>query len=468
VRPGVGKPSALRFGAIFGSAVVVGQVGQLVWLASGSRTMSARAFGTVLAAQSLYTLLQILVDSGTGLHGARLAAAGALDDRTRGSVVRLRLQLALVAGAVAMAVGAAGGLRSVVATAPFAVALVLFGLLNYWESFGHGESRPWSAYIVLRTGAPAAVASLLLVLGRAFPTFLVGLVECVTIACVASAFRLQPVRDLARALRVRHAPRRTAMDIGLPFFLTQISLTAGTVMLNAWGSAAAAGALAVAIRLLTGVNGFSVILVSALFPSLARAHGQESAPSDDRRAIRLAIDIVGLATAAALTLFLARTGFFVRLLLNRPSGAAQATAILLLGSAAAGGIALLLTMVLVARRLENIVPAVYAAATVLTVGASGAILLFGAGKPELALAVPVLVGQLLTVVVLAVRAAERLPAAAGSLARGVAAAFALAAVGLVGAVWPASRGPLALASAAATLVFAILIVADRRRSDVPS
>src|SRR5215212_1866827 len=110
--PPAARPSALRFATIFGSAVVVSQFAQLVWLTSGSRTMSAGAFGTVLAAQALYAFLQTVVDSGTALYGARLAAAGELDAGGHGSVARLRVQLALGGVSVAGAVGAVGGTRS--------------------------------------------------------------------------------------------------------------------------------------------------------------------------------------------------------------------------------------------------------------------------------------------------------------------------------------------------------------------
>jgi len=150
--------SALRFATIFGSAVVLGQVGQIAWLTSGSRAMATHPFATVLAAQALYALLQTFVDSGTSLHGARMAAAGALDEAARAAVVRCRIQFAAAGAVFAIAVGAIGGGRSLTATAPYAAALVLFALMNYWESFGYGESRPWSAYVVLRTAAPAAAA----------------------------------------------------------------------------------------------------------------------------------------------------------------------------------------------------------------------------------------------------------------------------------------------------------------------
>src|SRR5688500_8126409 len=86
--------STRRFAAVYTGATLLAQVGQLVWLTAGSRAMSHSAFGTVLAAQALYGVLQFVVDSGATYHGARLAAGGMLDAATRSSIIRVRLQLA--------------------------------------------------------------------------------------------------------------------------------------------------------------------------------------------------------------------------------------------------------------------------------------------------------------------------------------------------------------------------------------
>src|SRR5690349_14770255 len=67
--------STRRLFAVFGTATVLAQAGQFVWLTIGSRAMDRSAFGTVLAAQAIYGVMQFLVDSGPTYHGARLSAA---------------------------------------------------------------------------------------------------------------------------------------------------------------------------------------------------------------------------------------------------------------------------------------------------------------------------------------------------------------------------------------------------------
>ena len=114
-----------RLATVFGGGVLAGQLGQIAWLAAGSRAMPLAAFGTVLAAQTLYGLLLYTFDYGSGLQGARLAAAGALDDGARATIVRTRVGAALGVACVALLIGAAGGTTLLTAIAPFAIALPL-------------------------------------------------------------------------------------------------------------------------------------------------------------------------------------------------------------------------------------------------------------------------------------------------------------------------------------------------------
>ena len=132
----VRRLSVSRFAVRFGAATALGQLAQVVWLVLGSRTMSRETFGSVLAAQVLYGVLQIVVDNGAAWHGARLAAAGALDDAVRASLVRVRLQLCFPAALVGLAIAAAGGWQLVAPTAPFIVALFLFGHIPVAEQPG--------------------------------------------------------------------------------------------------------------------------------------------------------------------------------------------------------------------------------------------------------------------------------------------------------------------------------------------
>lgn len=80
--------SVRRSAASFGVATVLGHLSQLVWLAAGVRVMSRAEFGTVLAAQTLYGVLQTVIDIGTNGVGARAVARGELDDERRGQIMR--------------------------------------------------------------------------------------------------------------------------------------------------------------------------------------------------------------------------------------------------------------------------------------------------------------------------------------------------------------------------------------------
>ena len=152
------RPSSTRrLVAVLGTATALAQLGQLLWLVAGSRSLPRTTFGAVLAAQALYGVLQIVVDSGAAFHGARLAAAQTLDAPKRASLVRIRLQLAAAAAVVTFAVGLAGGWISLQANAPFAAALVLWALFNYWEPYGLGDARPMSVYLVLASGGAGRI-----------------------------------------------------------------------------------------------------------------------------------------------------------------------------------------------------------------------------------------------------------------------------------------------------------------------
>ena len=226
--------SAVRFGAVFGSAILIGQLAQFLWLITGSRAMSTRAFGAVLAAQALYAPCRSSSTPGPTFYGARRAAAGTLDDGTRSSITRLRLQLALASALVALAVGAAGGPRSLSATAPFAVALLLFGALNYWERFGLGDSKPWSAYVVARAAGPALAAGIVVAFGGTLPVYAVGLLECLAIVAVSVGFRLGSWRTARLAFHAERGPWRSVVPISLPGVLAQLGLASGRCCSPSW------------------------------------------------------------------------------------------------------------------------------------------------------------------------------------------------------------------------------------------
>src|SRR5436305_9257849 len=176
--------SVKRSAATFGAATVLGHASQLVWLAAGSRVMSAEAFGEVLAAQALYAVLQILVDIGTATLGARTTARGELTDRARGELVRIRLALAAGVAPLALVLGALGISGSLRATVPFVAAILLFGIFNVWEPYGRADARPWATYMFLRSALLAGVASGCAVLAQGFPVVLAGVLECTVLIVV--------------------------------------------------------------------------------------------------------------------------------------------------------------------------------------------------------------------------------------------------------------------------------------------
>jgi O-antigen/teichoic acid export membrane protein len=453
--------STARFATIFGSGLVLGQLCQFAWLAAGSRSLSREGFGTVLAAQALYGVLQFASDNGPAFHGARLAAAGALGDEERGSIVRLRLQLAGAAALVALALGAAGGRDFLEAVAPFALALGCFAAFGYWERFGVGDSRPWSAYLVLRGAGPAIAAGICLAASARLPLFVPGLVECAVIAAIALALRLDTRRVLVLARFARRGPWRSVVAIGLPNVLGQLSLGAGTILLGLFGFAPAAAVLAVSVRLLTGVNQLSGVVATSLFPQLARkpARGDEER---DLRAVRTSIDVIVVLAASANAVLLAAPAFLIHILLGHHSRDAQATALLTLGGAMAGGYLVLVTMVLIARHGEAIFLRIYTlgAAVMLTGGV--AVIALSPQRSALWMAAVLLAAQLLCTVFFALRGGRVLPHLRGQLRFGAVCAVGFAALGVEAALSPPARA--ATATALALVAVAFLARVARRLS----
>jgi O-antigen/teichoic acid export membrane protein len=462
----VSPPSVLRFAATFGSATILGQLGQLAWLGAASRALTARDFGTVLAAQTLYGALQVVIDIGPSFYGARLAAAGTLDERERGRLVRLRLQVAIPGAAALLLTAALSDRRSLEASAPFAVALLLFGTLNYWERFGRGDSKPWSAYIVARSVVPAAGAGLTILVGTRFPLPLAGLVECGLILGIAAVFRLRLVWDLRLALRAARGPWPGVVAIGLPVLLSQVGMAAGPVLLTMVGATAAAGAVAVGLRLLTGVNGLAGVVAVSTFPRLAR-DGTRSAPdAADARAILAGAQLAFAMGAAALAVLLARTPFFVELLLNRSDATAQKTAVILLSGALAGALLLVVTMAFVARRQESQLLPAYIWGGLVTLGGTGVAVAAGSGNRAPLVAAAIALGQLVTLVVLLGRLDLLGPAVAARGRLASIAAVGAVAVGIAAALHPLMRVPTA-AVAMAIAVAAVVSAARRPRNPRP-
>jgi len=433
------------FAARFGGATLAAQAGQIIWLAAGSRAMPRDRFGTILAAQALYGLLQIAVDNGSAWHGARIAAAGALDDDRRGEIFRIRLQFVVPSLVVAFGFGLAAGSTALAAIAPFMFALILFALLNYWEDFGEGNAAPWSAYIALRAFGPAVAAMICWLTPVGFPAPLAGVLECIAIIAVAAGFGLRPLRGLVLARRARSGPWREALTIGSTSVLSQGTLAYGTVLLTTTGHAANAALLAVGVRLLTGVNGIVGVVTTALFPRLAKRGATEGGKwsLQDRDRVSLVAWLVVVVAAGAAGLFMADPKFFTHLLLDDVTHSAASTSGIVLGCGAASGIALLLTAVHIAEGTERIPLRGVMISTGFTVIVTTGILA-APGFRLTGIALTLLAGQLLLMAVLGHATTRHAAEFTGVLRSVSIIAFAIAALVIVGMTYHDGQAPVAL------------------------
>ena len=447
----------MEFAATFGSALALGQAAQFVWLAAGSRALSTGDFGRVLAAQALYGLLQVVMDTGSTYYGARLAAAGTLDDGALGSITALRLVLAGAAGCVLLIAGALGGPRSFAAMAPFALATVLFALFRYWQSFGHGDSRPLSAYVVLRGAGPAGVALFFAGAGLGFPLPLAGAIECGAIVLIATTFRLRPLEALRLASRARALPWRAVLDVALPFAASQAILTLGTVLLALTGSAVAAAVFGVATRLLTGVNQVAGVVTGSLFPWLARPGDLKGA--DVLHGVRAILIAAGAASCVAF----AAPSLIVRSLLGHDAPNATATVVIAVSLAAATSYVLLITTILIARHHESDVSWVFLVGTIVAVAGAVAVVALQPTAVSTWMAASLGCAQVVLTSLLAWRARRILVSAARAISEGALGALVLAGAGSLAAAVPAARAPLAAGTGAAVFALLALLALDVHR-----
>ena len=447
----------MEFAATFGSALALGQAAQFVWLAAGSRALSTGDFGRVLAAQALYGLLQVEMDTGSTYYGARLAAAGTLDDGALGSITALRLVLAGAAGCVLLIAGALGGPRSFAAMAPFALATVLFALFRYWQSFGHGDSRPLSAYVVLRGAGPAGVALFFAGAGVGFPLPLAGAIECGAIVLIATTFRLRPLEALRLASRARALPWRAVLDVALPFAASQAILTLGTVLLALTGSAVAAAVFGVATRLLTGVNQVAGVVTGSLFPWLARPGDLKGA--DVLHGVRAILIAAGAASCVAF----AAPSLIVRSLLGHDAPNATATVVIAVSLAAATSYVLLITTMLIARHHESEVSWVFLVGTIVAVAGAVAVVALQPTAVSTWMAASLGCAQVVLTSLLAWRARRILVSAARAISEGAVGALVLAGAGSLAAAVPAARAPLAAGTGAAVFALLALLALDVHR-----
>ncbi|MGH2839396.1 MAG: lipopolysaccharide biosynthesis protein, partial [Solirubrobacteraceae bacterium] len=422
----LGEPiSVRRSAAIFGAGTVLSHGSQLVWLAAASRAMSPETFGTVLAAQVLYAVLQILVDAGTAALGARKVARGELTDQARGEIVRVRMALVLGAAPVALGLGLLGVSGSIEATAPFVVALVLFGGFSVWVPYGGGDARPWATYMFARSALPAATATGYVIVGASFPAPLAGALECVVLIVVMVLFGQRPLADLRLALATRSGPWRAVLSIGAPPVMAQTSMAAGTLILSGSGSPAAAGVFAACVRVLTGLNAISGTVATAMYPRLARS-GRGGTSADAAlvsTALRLIAAIGVTATAVCVLAGEAITTAFMD-----TSSSRAVTALVLTAAAALPlGNIIMFGYQLVAREHERDLLVSFALGAAATIGCGLAVV--GAAGPRVDLVAGALLGgQLVSMGILARRIADRCPELAGAAARSVAIAVLVAAI----------------------------------------
>jgi O-antigen/teichoic acid export membrane protein len=417
--------SVRRSAATFGAATVLGHLSQLLWLVAGIRIMSPADFGTVLAAQALYGVLQIVVDIGTNAVGARMAARGELDDERRGQILRMRLLLALAVMPMAVVLGALNVSGSLAATLPFVLALGLFALLNVWEPYGRGDARPWATYMFARSGALAVVAGGFLVVDATFPLELAGLLECVAIVVVMVAFERAPLRGLRPALRVRGGEWRSVFLIGWPAFATQSSMAAGTLALSGSGSPATAGVFAACVRLLSGINAINGIVATSLYPRLARGAAEGAAA--DRHVVRTALGLIALLGAGATAVCVLMGDPIAVAFFGESSSERRAALALTMAAALALGNIFMFTYQMYARGREGATLLPFALGAPLTVLlAIGAVAVEGE-RVDL-VAGSLLLGQLVTMAVLGRRVGAGEPDVAGATNRAMAIAAFVAVV----------------------------------------
>lgn len=442
--------SVRRSAASFGLATVLGHLSQFVWLVVGIRIMSAADFGTVLAAQALYGVLQIVVDIGTNSVGARMAARDELDDNRRGQILRMRLTLALTVAPVAVVFGLLNVSGSFEATLPFVIALFLFAVLNVWEPYGSGDARPWATYMFARSGVLALVACMVLAAGASFPIALAGTLECVAIVAVMLIFRRAPLKSLRLAGGARGGPWRSVFLIGWPALATQSAMAAGTLVLSGSGRPAAAGTFAACVRLLSGINAINGIVATALYPRLAQDVDGRSA--DDGRVVATALGLIAVVGAGATATCVLLSEPIAVALLGEASPARRSVLVLTMAAAPALGNIFMFTYQMVARERELATLLPFAVGAPITIAlAVGAVT---AGADVELVAGSLLAGQVVTMGALGLRVRAAAPAVAAASGRAMVLALLVALIAC-SSLLPSARVPaglVLLALAAALLV----------------
>lgn len=384
-----------RTSALFTAAVVGGNLAQVAWLIGGARALPGGHFGTVLAAQALYAVLQMIVDNGTSFLGARWSARGSLDSSQRLEIVRARFVLAACCAVAGMVVALAGGIDMLMAFAPFAAALVLFSILNVWERYGAGDLVPFANYLLLRSLLIGALAGAVSISDGHLPLVAAGACELAAILIVGLGWSAW---SLPRGgLRVSAEIWRSARDIGLPAVLTQYNLAVGTVALGVAGQTSAAALSGVAFRLLTGLQGLNGAVGSAVFPMLARS---TEPGARQAQASRLAAASGLVVAAVALGVVAVVAGPIVHLLLDGEGAIEESTLILAVATAGATGLVMHRSFALVAGQEERLLrSAATFGAIVVSIGTVCALFVSGVSSALVILAA-FTIGQVLTLLII--------------------------------------------------------------------
>jgi O-antigen/teichoic acid export membrane protein len=455
---------------VFAGAVIGSNICQVGWLAAADRVMSSDAFGAVLAAQALYAVLQIVIDSGTAYHGARLAASHEITSEQRDDLIRMRAVLALACAAAALAVAGLGSSQFLAATSPYVAALLIFSMLNWWEPYGRGRVGPYAGYLFGRSAGLMVVAGGIYLAGGRFPVEIAGLVECGVLVLVMIAFRLRP-RRLDGLRPSPAAPWRAVFDIGLPAAISQYNFAAGVVVLGLAGQNAAAAVVAVGARLLSGVVGFNGTLASAVFPRIA---GGARWSEGDKRAAGLALSLVSVVSCTALALTMLAAPLLVRAFLRPGIPGGLASVVIMVAAGAATTITLHLTSVLVASRFEKLIrTAAVIGAAVITGGAAVAATRSDVDAVKIVVSA-FLVAQILTALLLALHARRRTPFPKSRLHPAVAMMIVASGLGLVGGLDGSARLPsaivlsaLVILTGASPVATAVRIAVNRMRGAPP-
>jgi O-antigen/teichoic acid export membrane protein len=426
-----------RASAVFTAAVVGGNLAQVAWLIGGARALPGGHFGTVLAAQALYAVLQMIADNGTSFLGARWSARGPLDSSQRLEIVRARFVLAAGCAVAGMIVALAGGMDMLEAFAPFAAALVLFSILNVWERYGAGNLVPFANYLLLRSLLIGALAGAVAITGGHLPLVAAG---CCELAAILIVGLVWSAWSLPRGgLRVSATTWRSARDIGLPAVLTQYNLAVGTVALGVAGQTSAAALSGVAFRLLTGLQGLNGAIGSAVFPMLARS--PEPGPRQ-AQASRLAAASGVVVAAIALGVVAVAAGPIVHLLLDGEGAIEESALILAVATAGATGLVMHRSFALVAGQEERLLRSASTfGAIVVSIGTVSALFVSGLSSALVVLAA-FSIGQVLTLLIV------------GSAGTGADRRLTLAAIlfmpafGIVMALFDDARVPLTVAGLA--------------------